>query len=132
MVSLFFAPSFHYLQLFWYFLIIFYLALCLFDIDGYYHWYKMFFSFLYLPNTKVGQLSILEVNPFKNIWCKNNTVSLLRKIEFTSSCEHGGFFELAAILNGLKKHDTRTSICSIYSSSASTIRKTKLKWKIFI
>jgi hypothetical protein len=30
-------------------------------------------------------------------------------------------------LKGLKKHETNTSICSIYSSSASTIRNTKLQ-----
>lgn len=78
------------------------------------------------PKTKVGQLSSLDVNPLRKIWCKNSTVSLLRKMELTSSCEQGGFFEEAAILNGLKKQETRTSICSMYSSSASTIRKTRL------
>ena len=30
-------------------------------------------------------------------------------------------------LNGLKKHEMRISSCSVYSSSASTIRKTRLK-----
>jgi hypothetical protein len=50
-------------------------------------------------------------------------------MEFTSSWEHGGFLELAAILKGLKKQDTKTSSCSMYSSSASTIRNTKLKTK---
>jgi len=52
-------------------------------------------------------------------------------MEFTSSWEHGGFLELAAILKGLKKQDTKTSNCSIYSSSDSTIRNTKLKIKIY-
>lgn len=36
------------------------------------------------------------------------TVSELRKIELTSSCEHGGFFEDAAILNGRRKQETKT------------------------
>lgn len=78
------------------------------------------------PSTSVGQLSSLEVRPFKKIWCKNKTVSLLRNIELTSSWVQGGFFDDAAILNGRKKQETRTSICSIYSSSASTILKTRL------
>lgn len=47
-------------------------------------------------------------------------------MELTSSCVSGGRFELAAILNGRKKHDTNTSSCSQYSSSASTIEKTRL------
>lgn len=87
--------------------------------------YNPFFS--PLPNTKVGQLSILEVSPLRNIWWRNNTVSLFRNMEFTSSWEHGGFLELAAILKGRRKQETKTSICSMYSSSDSTIRNTKLK-----
>lgn len=78
------------------------------------------------PKTKVGQLSSLDVNPLRKIWCKNSTVSLFKNIELTSSWEHGGFFDEAAILNGLKKQETKTSICSMYSSSASTIRNTRL------
>lgn len=50
----------------------------------------------------------------------------MRKIELTSSCEQGGRFELAAILNGRKKHATNTSSCSKYSSSASTMLNTRL------
>lgn len=48
---------------------------------------------------------------------------------FTSSWLQGGFFELAAILKGLKKQLTNISICSVYSSSASTIWNTKLKYQ---
>jgi len=68
-----------------------------------------------------------EVSPLRKIWCRKRTVSLFRKIELTSSCEHGGFFELAAMRKGLRKHDTSTSICSMYSSSDSTIRNTRLR-----
>ena len=91
-------------------------------------------------------------------WWRKRTVSALRKIEFRSSWQHGGFFELAAIcsgvvdgndddhvdggdddhvdgndgtnyvftLNGLKKQDISISSCSVYSSSASTMRNTRL------
>lgn len=78
------------------------------------------------PSTRVGHDSSRDVKPFKNIWCKKRTVSQFKKIELTSSCEHGGRFELAAILKGRKKHDTRTSSCSMYSSSASTMLNTRL------
>ena len=89
-----------------------------------------------IPNTNVGQHSILAVKPLRKIWCKNITVSALRNIEFTSSWLHGGFCELAAILNGRKKQDTISCNCSKYSSSASTIRNTKLcerrkNWVLF-
>ena len=33
-------------------------------------------------------------------WWRKRTVSALRKIEFRSSWQHGGFFELAAICSG--------------------------------
>ena len=33
-------------------------------------------------------------------WWRKRTVSALRKIEFRSSWQHGGFFELAAICCG--------------------------------
>ena len=79
-----------------------------------------------VPSTKVGQASILAVSPFMKIWCRNNTVSELRKMELRSSWEQGGFLEDAAILKGLRKHDTNISNWSTYSSSASTIRNTRL------
>ena len=79
-----------------------------------------------VPNTSVGHASILAVRPFMKIWWRNKTVSELRKMELRSSWEQGGFFDDAAILNGLRKHETNTSNCSTYSSSASTIRNTKL------
>lgn len=78
------------------------------------------------PSTRVGHDSSRDVRPFKNIWCKKRTVSQFKKIELTSSCEHGGRFELAAILKGRKKQETSTSSCSMYSSSASTMLKTRL------
>lgn len=61
-----------------------------------------------LPSTNVGHDSSREVRPFRKIWCRNSTVSEFRKIELTSSCEHGGRLELAAILNGRRKHATST------------------------
>lgn len=57
------------------------------------------------------------------------TVSALRKIEFTSSWLQGGFWLLAAILKGRRKQLTISCSCSRYSSSASTIRKTRLQKK---
>ena len=33
-------------------------------------------------------------------WWRKRTVSALRKMEFRSSWQHGGFFELAAICSG--------------------------------
>ncbi|MPC55935.1 hypothetical protein E2C01_049884 [Portunus trituberculatus] len=45
----------------------------------------------------------------------------------TSSWVLGGFLLDAAILNGLKKHETSRLSCSTYSSSASTMRNTKLR-----
>lgn len=46
---------------------------------------------------------------------------LLRNIELTSSCLMVGFFELAAIRRGRRKHVTRVDNCWLYSSSHSTI-----------
>ena len=83
-----------------------------------------------VPKTRVGQDSMRAVRPFKKIWCKKSTVSLFRKIELMSSCVQGGFLLLAAILKGLRKHEIRISNCSTYSSSASTIRNTKLKLEL--
>ena len=83
-----------------------------------------------VPKTRVGQDSMRAVRPFKKIWCKNSTVSLFRKIELMSSCVQGGFLLLAAILKGLRKHEISISNCSTYSSSASTIRNTKLKLEL--
>ena len=74
-----------------------------------------------IPRTRVGQFSIRLDNPFRKIWCRNMMVSEFRKIEFTSSCEQGGFCELAAILNGRRKQEINKCSCSTYSSSASTI-----------
>ena len=37
-------------------------------------------------------------------WWRKRTVSALRKIEFRSSWQHGGFFELAAICSGDDDH----------------------------
>ena len=37
-------------------------------------------------------------------WWRKRTVSALRKIEFRSSWQHGGFFELAAICCGDDDH----------------------------
>lgn len=54
-------------------------------------------------------------------------VSLFRKIELTSSWVQGGFCELAAILIGRRKQEMSRCSCSTYSSSASTIRKTRLR-----
>ena len=48
-------------------------------------------------------------------------------MELISSWEQGGFLEDAAILKGRRKQEIRTSSCSTYSSSASTIRNTRLK-----
>lgn len=45
---------------------------------------------------------------------------LFRKIQLTSSWLNGGLFELAAILKGLKKHDTSVDMLCIYSLSVST------------
>ena len=81
----------------------------------------------HLPSTRVGQLSIRADRPFRNIWCRNRSVSEFRKIELTSSWLHGGSFEEADILNGLRKPVTKMFSCSTYSSSASTIRNTRLK-----
>ena len=78
------------------------------------------------PRTNVGHDSNLDVRPLKKIWWRNKTVSEFKNIELTSSCEQGGRFELAAILNGRKKQATKTSNCSRYSSSASTMLKTRL------
>ena len=83
-----------------------------------------------VPKTRVGQDSMRAVRPFKKIWCKNSTVSLFRKIELMSSCVQGGFLLLAAILKGLRKQEISISNCSTYSSSASTIRNTKLKLEL--
>ena len=83
-----------------------------------------------VPKTRVGQDSMRAVRPFKKIWCKNSTVSLFRKIELMSSCVQGGFLLLAAILKGLRKQEISISNCSKYSSSASTIRNTKLKSEV--
>lgn len=49
-------------------------------------------------------------------------------MEFTSSCEHGGRFEDAAILNGRRKHDTSTCGCGkverkFYVSEVSTNKR---------
>ena len=71
----------------------------------------------------------MPVSPFRKIWWRKRTVSEFRKIEFISSWENGGLFEEAAILNGLKKQEIKISSCSMYSSSASTIRNTKLNSK---
>ena len=79
-----------------------------------------------VPNTSVGHESMRAVRPLRNIWWRNKTVSELRKMELMSSCEQGGFLELAAILKGRRKHEIKISNCSTYSSSASTIRNTKL------
>lgn len=98
-----------------------------------------------LPKTSVGHDSSRDVSPLRKIWCRKSTVSELRKIELTSSWEHGGRFDDAAILNGRRKHDTSTcgcgkgmnderkfcegkftSSCSRYSSSASTMLNTRL------
>lgn len=54
-----------------------------------------------------------------------------RKIELTSSCEQGGFCELAAILNGLRKQEINKCSCSTYSSSASTILRFGLEERVF-
>jgi hypothetical protein len=56
----------------------------------------------------VGHDSRRDVRPLRKIWWRNSTVSELRKMELTSSCEQGGRFEDAAILNGRRKHDTST------------------------
>lgn len=80
-----------------------------------------------VPRTRVGQESMRAVRPFRKIWWRKSTVSALRKMELMSSWVHGGFLLLAAILKGLKKQDIKISSCSTYSSSASTIRNTKLK-----
>ena len=37
--------------------------------------------------------------------------NLLRNMELTSSCVTGGFFELAAILSGLRKQVTNVDSC---------------------
>ena len=79
-----------------------------------------------VPNTRVGHESMRAVRPLRKIWWRKRTVSELRKMELMSSCEHGGLFEEAAILKGLRKQEMRISSCSTYSSSASTIRNTKL------
>ena len=80
-----------------------------------------------VPRTRVGQDSIRAVRPLRKIWWRKRTVSELRKIELISSCVQGGFFEEAAILKGLRKQEMMISSCSTYSSSASTIRNTRLK-----
>ena len=79
-----------------------------------------------VPKTRVGHDSIRAVRPLRKIWWRNKTVSLLRNIELISSWVQGGFLLLAAILKGLRKHEMRISSCSTYSSSASTMRNTKL------
>jgi hypothetical protein len=56
----------------------------------------------------VGHDSRRDVRPLRKIWWRKSTVSELRKMELTSSCEQGGRFEDAAILNGRRKHDTST------------------------
>jgi hypothetical protein len=83
----------------------------------------------YLPRTKVGHDSILAVNPFRKIWWRNMIVSEFKKIELTSSCVQGGFWLEAAILKGLRKQEMRSCSCSMYSSSASTIRNTRLPYE---
>lgn len=70
-----------------------------------------------LPRTSVGHDSSRDVRPFKKIWCRKRTVSELRKIELTSSWLHGGFLDDAAILKGLKKHETRTCTWKIINLS---------------
>lgn len=79
------------------------------------------------PSTSVGQLSILAESPLRKIWWRNSSVSEFRKMLFTSSWLQGGFFDDAAILKGRRKQDTRRFSCSTYSSSASTIRNTRLR-----
>lgn len=66
------------------------------------------YALIVLPRTSVGHDSRREVKPLRKIWWRNNTVSELRKMELTSSCEHGGRFEDAAILKGRRKHETKT------------------------
>lgn len=61
-----------------------------------------------VPNTNVGQDSKRDVKPLRKIWWRKSTVSEFKKIELTSSCEQGGRFELAAILNGRRKQATST------------------------
>ena len=48
-------------------------------------------------------------------------------MELMSSWEQGGALEEAAILKGRRKQEMRISSCSTYSSSASTMRNTRLK-----
>ena len=50
-------------------------------------------------------------------------------MELMSSWEQGGALEEAAILKGRRKQEMRISSCSTYSSSASTMRNTRLKWQ---
>ena len=69
---------------------------------------KFVYILIVLPKTNVGHDSSLDVNPLRKIWWRNNTVSELRKIELTSSCEHGGRFDDAAILKGRRKQETKT------------------------
>ena len=80
-----------------------------------------------VPSTRVGHESILAVRPFRKIWWRKRTVSEFRKMELMSSWEQGGALEEAAILNGRRKQEMSISSCSTYSSSASTMRKTRLR-----
>ena len=80
-----------------------------------------------VPSTSVGQDSIRAVSPFRKIWWRKRTVSAFRKMELMSSWVQGGLLLLAAILKGRRKQEMRISNCSTYSSSASTMRKTRLR-----